>query len=73
MIFHEINKTGLVVESIQELLSDKLLSEELCVENWFEVFAKEISTRDNTFFIATSLDFEIVKESTRVHLLNILT
>lgn len=73
MIFHEINKTGLVLESIQQLISDELLSKKICAENWLEVFANEIRQSDSTFFIANSFDFQIVKESTRVHILNIST
>lgn len=70
LIFHEINKTGLINESIEKLLFDDLLSEDVSSSNWFVEFALCICENKQTFFVASESEFKVVKESVRVHITN---
>lgn len=71
LMFHEVNKSGVLPDSIQQLIEDELLSDELCAEKWFEVFATAISQNDKTFFMSNDCEYQIVKETVRLHILNI--
>ncbi len=72
MIFHEISKTGLVIESIEQLITEELLSNKTSPYNWFEAFATELTRSNKTYFMANAYDFTIVQEAVRIYILKIV-
>lgn len=62
MIFHEILKAGKVIEPIQALIQDEILSSVLGTDEWFSSFAESFLQYDREYFVATAIQLDTMRK-----------